>query len=205
MFVRTTRRVELTDAGRVLLGEAKQTLAAATAARDSVQAVQGLLRGSLGVGGIPPPGLFDQATLLASFRDRYPAVEIRYMRDSSRALISEVAASQLDVALVSLPPQLPEPVLAICPQACSAAINVADLRCGTPEGRRERPAPQAWRAGVAQWRPPITVLPTPSRAATRHYAAARSCRTAARRLLPASCRTPGTGDLLPAATGGAGC
>jgi DNA-binding transcriptional LysR family regulator len=42
--------VELTDTGRVLLGEARQTLAAATSAREAVQAFQGLLRGSLGIG-----------------------------------------------------------------------------------------------------------------------------------------------------------
>jgi DNA-binding transcriptional LysR family regulator len=113
LFVRTTRTVELTDAGRVLLGEARQTLAAAASARESVQAIQGLLRGTLQVGAIETPGLFDQAGLLARFRHLYPAVGIRYVRDTSMALISEVAASRIDVALVSLPPQLPEPLLPI--------------------------------------------------------------------------------------------
>jgi DNA-binding transcriptional LysR family regulator len=105
--------VELTDAGRVLLGEAIRTLAAASAARKSVLAVQGLLRGSLRVGGIPTPGLFDQAALLASFRDMYPAVGIRYVRETSMALVAGIETSRLDVALVSLPQQLPEPVQAI--------------------------------------------------------------------------------------------
>ncbi len=113
LFVRTTRTVALTDAGRVLLDEARRTLAAAASARESVQAVQGLLRGSLQVGGIETPGMLDQAALLASFRDLHPAVDIRYMRDTSMALVPEVAASRLDVAFVSLPRQLPEPVLAI--------------------------------------------------------------------------------------------
>jgi DNA-binding transcriptional LysR family regulator len=113
LFVRTTRRVELTEAGRVLLGEARRTLAAAASARDSVLAVQGLLRGSLQVGGVPTRGLLDQAALLAGFRDCYPAVDIRYVRDASVTLIPQVAASRLDVAFVSLPRQLPEPLLAI--------------------------------------------------------------------------------------------
>jgi DNA-binding transcriptional LysR family regulator len=107
LFVRTTRKVELTDAGRVLLREARQTLAAATSARESVQAIQGLLRGTLHVGAIETPGLFDQAGLLARFRHLYPAVGIRYVRDTSMALISEVTASRIDVALVSLPPSYP--------------------------------------------------------------------------------------------------
>ncbi len=72
LFVRTTRTVALTDAGRVLLDEARRTLAAAASARESVLAVQGLLRGSLAVGSPPAPGLIDQAALLARFRDRHP-------------------------------------------------------------------------------------------------------------------------------------
>ena len=112
LFVRTTRKVELTEAGRVLLEEARRTLAAAASARESVLAVRGLLRGSLRVGGIPTPGLLDQAALLARFRDQHPAVGIRYVRETSMALIPEIEAGRLDVALVSLPQQLPEPVLA---------------------------------------------------------------------------------------------
>lgn len=112
LFVRTTRKVELTEAGRVLLEEARRTLAAAASARESVLAVRGLLRGSLRVGGIPTPGLLDQAALLARFRDEHPAVGIRYVRETSMALIPEIEAGRLDVALVSLPRQLPEPVLA---------------------------------------------------------------------------------------------
>src|SRR5260370_6759314 len=112
LFVRTTRKVELTEAGRVLREEARRTLAAAASARESVLAVRGLLRGSMRVGGIPTPGLLDQAALLARFRDHHPAVDIRYVRDTSMALIPEIEAGRLDIALVSLPRQLPEPVLA---------------------------------------------------------------------------------------------
>jgi len=113
LFVRTTRKVELTEAGRVLLEESRRTLRAAASARESVLAVRGLLRGSLRVGGIPTPGLLDQAALLACFRDHHPAVDIRYVRDTSVALIPEIEAGRLDIALVSLPRQLPEPVIAI--------------------------------------------------------------------------------------------
>ena len=152
LFVRTTRKVELTEAGRVLLEEARRTLAAAAAARESVLAVRGLLRGSLRVGGIPTPGLLDQAALLARFRDQHPAVSIRYVRETSMTLIPEIEAGRLDVALVSLPRQLPEPVLAtplstqpmmfVCrpdhPLAGRAQVTIASLAdqdfVGPPEG-----------------------------------------------------------------------
>jgi DNA-binding transcriptional LysR family regulator len=113
LFARTTRRVELTAAGRTLLDEARRTLAAAASARDAVLAMRGLLRGSLAVGGIPTPASLDQAGLLARFRERYPAVGICYARNTSMALIPEVEASRLDVAFVSLPDRLPDQVRAI--------------------------------------------------------------------------------------------
>lgn len=113
LFTRTTRRVELTEAGRTLLDEARRTLAAATSAQDAVLALRGLLRGSLAVGGIPTPVSLDQAALLAQFRARYPAVDICYIRDTSMALIPEVEASRLDVAFVSLPDRLPDQVRAV--------------------------------------------------------------------------------------------
>ena len=113
LFARTTRRVELTEAGRTLLDEARRTLAAAASAQDAVLALRGLLRGSLAVGGIPTPVSLDQAALLARFRARYPAVDICYSRDTSMALIPEVASSRVDVAFISLPDRLPDQVRAI--------------------------------------------------------------------------------------------
>lgn len=50
LFSRTTRSVRLTEAGHALLVEAERTLAGARAARDAVDAVRGLLRGTLSVG-----------------------------------------------------------------------------------------------------------------------------------------------------------
>lgn len=103
LFVRTTRRVELTQAGIALLPEARHTVAAAAAAHAAVQEVQGLLRGSLSVGGVPTFSLLDQPDLLRRFRAEHPGVEIRYQRGASPTLIEEVRDGRLDVAFVSLP------------------------------------------------------------------------------------------------------
>jgi DNA-binding transcriptional LysR family regulator len=98
LFVRTTRRVTLTEAGRALLTEAERILAQVRAAHDAVAAVQGVLRGTLSLGteqciaGVPV------AQLLAAFRRRHPDVEIRLRQAGSGALAEDVAACRLDLA-----------------------------------------------------------------------------------------------------------
>ena len=59
LFSRTTRPVGLTAAGTVLLGDARRTLASAHAAAEAVAAVPGLRRGTLTLGILQAPSLFD--------------------------------------------------------------------------------------------------------------------------------------------------
>ncbi|MEU6450126.1 LysR family transcriptional regulator [Streptomyces sp. NPDC048594] len=98
LFVRTTRRVTLTEAGRALLGEAERILAQVRSAHEAVAAVQGVLRGTLSLGaeqciaGVPVAGL------LAGFRRLHPDVEIRLRQAGSGELAEEVAAGRLDLA-----------------------------------------------------------------------------------------------------------
>ncbi|AVH60509.1 MULTISPECIES: LysR family transcriptional regulator [Streptomyces] len=98
LFVRTTRRVTLTEAGRALLGEAERILAQVRSAHDAVAAVRGVLRGTLSLGTEQCIAGVHVARLLARFRRRYPDVEIRLRQAGSAALAEEVAAGRLDLA-----------------------------------------------------------------------------------------------------------
>ncbi|HET9379887.1 MAG TPA: LysR substrate-binding domain-containing protein [Streptomyces sp.] len=98
LFVRTTRRVTLTEAGRALLGEAQRVLAQVRAAHEAVAAVQGVLRGTLSLGTEQCIAGVDVAGLLAAFRRRHPDVEIRLRQAGSGDLAEEVAAGRLDLA-----------------------------------------------------------------------------------------------------------
>ncbi|MEV5439289.1 LysR substrate-binding domain-containing protein [Streptomyces sp. NPDC052682] len=98
LFVRTTRRVTLTPAGRALLTEAERILAQVRAAHEAVAAVQGVLRGMLAVGTEQCIAGIDAARLLAAFRHRHPDVEICLRQAGSGALAEEVAAGRLDLA-----------------------------------------------------------------------------------------------------------
>jgi DNA-binding transcriptional LysR family regulator len=141
LFVRHTRRVELTDAGHALLTEAHRTLASAAAAKNAVAAVRGLLRGTLTVGSEQCLGVLDLPPLLSSFRRAHPGVEIRLKYAGSAQLIDQLRANRLDVGFVALPGAAPdgirllplatEEMLLLChpahPLAEKTSVTVADL------------------------------------------------------------------------------
>ncbi|MFE9624753.1 LysR family transcriptional regulator [Streptomyces sp. NPDC006527] len=98
LFVRTTRRVTLTEAGRALLAEAERILAQVRAAHEAVAAVQGVVRGTLAVGTEQCIAGVNVAGMLAAFRRRHPDVEIRLRQSGSGVLAEEVSAGRLDLA-----------------------------------------------------------------------------------------------------------
>ena len=138
LFLRTTRRVELTPIGRAFLAEANHVLAAAADARHVVDEMRGVHRGTLSIGmfhALAP--LVDIAHLLGRFRAAYPGVEIRLASGGSLKLIQGVQSGELDLAMAQLagpaPPGLTarmlacEPLAAICPpgHALTAHARVA--------------------------------------------------------------------------------
>ena len=110
LFVRSTRSVELTAAGRALLDEASRTLASVRAAKEAVAAVQGLLRGTLSVGTEQCVAGVDLPALLARFRAQHPEVEVRLRQAGSAALVQDVATGRLDLAFTAWCGQAPEGV-----------------------------------------------------------------------------------------------
>ncbi len=87
LFKRNSRRVELTEAGRVFLTGVRQTLQSAQKAVAQAQEVAKGERGRLVIGNI---GLLTQRFLpaaLAAFRERYPLVEVtvKHMNSHSQA------------------------------------------------------------------------------------------------------------------------
>lgn len=141
LFNRTTHRVELTEAGRALIPEARRTLAAAAAARDAVDGVVGGVRGTLRIGIMQAVTLIDLAGILTRFHRQRPGVHLvpRASRGGSRVLAEQVRSGDLDLALLSLPePHAPglslttlaeEPLLLACsPDHPFAARRTVPLR-----------------------------------------------------------------------------
>ena len=103
LFVRSTRQVELTEAGRALLPAAARALSASEEGRDAVAGVRGLLRGRLSLGAIQTLGLIDLPRLLARYHRRHPGVTLRLRHSSASTMVRGTADGELDLAIVDLP------------------------------------------------------------------------------------------------------
>ncbi len=141
LFVRSTRQVRLTPAGRTLLEKAQIVLDAAQEARDSVKAVQDARRGKIGIGtvqGLSP--FLDLPALLAEFHCRHPEVEVRLCQGGLAHLIDKLRNGLIDLAflpVVDTPPDIVtrmiacEDLVVVCapghPLARLNSIELADI------------------------------------------------------------------------------
>jgi DNA-binding transcriptional LysR family regulator len=107
LFVRTTRRVELTAAGQALLPDARRTLAAVEAARARVAAVTGLRAGKITIGSGKTLDI-DVAEGLERFSAAHPGIDIDLHQAGSLELIEAVGDGRLDFAPLGLVEAMPE-------------------------------------------------------------------------------------------------
>jgi DNA-binding transcriptional LysR family regulator len=108
LFDRSARTARLTAAGAAALPHARAALDAAGDLRQTVDDVNGLVRGRLTVGmvtGCEVTPLFDA---LAAFHRTHRAVEIALQEDNSDRLIENVRSGIADIALVGVAAQPPE-------------------------------------------------------------------------------------------------
>lgn len=103
LFVRTNRRLVLTDAGQLLLPRARTTLAAAEDVVDVVRPVRSLTGGTVSFGTFSSAHHFLLVDLVSRFRDRYPAVRVRMLGRNSAEVADAVRDGRLEAGLVALP------------------------------------------------------------------------------------------------------
>lgn len=103
LFIRTTRRVELTTAGRVLYERAQLILTEVREARLAVAAINGLQTGVLSIGTCASLEAFvDIPELLGEFHSLHPTIEIKLCHSTATQLMNKVREGDIDVAFLPL-------------------------------------------------------------------------------------------------------
>lgn len=102
LFARTSRRVELTEAGSAFLPGARAALEAADRAAADAAAASGVIRGTVTIGVIPTVTI-DLPAMLAAFARIHPDVDIAQRLGSSRDLAARIHDGVIDLAILGLP------------------------------------------------------------------------------------------------------
>jgi DNA-binding transcriptional LysR family regulator len=139
LFLRSSRGAELTDAGAVLLREARPVLAQAARAVEAVRQAARGGQGSLRVGFLSSVANYVMPPVVRAFRERHPGVTLHVEDVAIATLVERLRAGDLDAGLTR-PPQvddletevvLREPVAAVLPSdhplAGRSEIALAEL------------------------------------------------------------------------------
>jgi DNA-binding transcriptional LysR family regulator len=169
LFVRAGRRLELTEAGRLLRPHAQRTLAEAQAAAESVREVRDLTGGTVAFGTFGSAHHYLLGSLVEDFRTRHPQVRVRAIGQNSAEVADAVRDGQLEAGLVVLPvedrgldvrPALEEELLYLSaePERLRAPVTIEalaraplilyDARWAREDPMRRRLGELAQRAGV---------------------------------------------------------
>jgi DNA-binding transcriptional LysR family regulator len=97
------RGVRLTDAGQALLRTVDEMFAGWRAFEDEIDALQGLLRGSLRIAGVSTTEYFI-AQWLKPFSAAHPGIEIDLAVDNRDAVVRRLEQDQDDLAVMMMPP-----------------------------------------------------------------------------------------------------
>jgi LysR family hca operon transcriptional activator len=142
LFDRNSRRVALTEVGRVFLGGARRTLVSAQEAVAQAQEAAAGERGRLSIGTIGPlvHGFLPEA--LARFRQRFPLVEVSVLHMDNRTQVEALLNGAIMVGLGYFDPNLEESeALAATPLLrCAFRLACAEHRWPAKRGRPKLPA-----------------------------------------------------------------
>ncbi len=105
LLVRTTRSVELTEAGATALTRATRILAEADALSSEVDELRGVLRGTLVVGGMLPAGGIDLPAMLLRFKELYPEVDVQLQEGTATEMVDLLRGDEIDAAIAMLEPE----------------------------------------------------------------------------------------------------
>ncbi|GEN67674.1 LysR family transcriptional regulator [Chryseobacterium rhizosphaerae] len=102
LFSRTSRKVELTSEGIILMQYCKQIQHLMEEAKRNILS-SSHVNGSLKIGCIETTMALKVPEMLNAFEEKYPGIELEFKSDTRNSLISDVLNYKLDAAFVSAP------------------------------------------------------------------------------------------------------
>ena len=96
LFDRTTRRIELTEAGQLLLTQVRRPLEDLGFAWQSVSEMAAGSRGSVSYAILPSAAFSVGTRAIARFRSEFPQVKVRQLEDQDRLLVDKVLDREVD-------------------------------------------------------------------------------------------------------------
>jgi DNA-binding transcriptional LysR family regulator len=109
LFHRVGRRIEMTEAGRIFLGEAKATLARAQAAELALSELGGLKRGTLNIQASQTIASYWLPPVLVRFHDAHPMIDIRLAMGNTQSVAQAVLDGTANLGFVE--GEIDEPAL----------------------------------------------------------------------------------------------
>ncbi|QCI65017.1 LysR family transcriptional regulator [Phreatobacter stygius] len=145
LFHRVGRRIELTEAGAIFLGEARATLARARAAELALAELGGLKRGAIHIEASQTIGSYWLPRLLARFHDAHPAIALQLTSGNTRSVAEAVLNGRAELGFIE--GVIDQPALSSKVVAEDRLILVAAPRHAWTDGRPIRPGDLA----AARW------------------------------------------------------
>ncbi|MCM2472953.1 LysR family transcriptional regulator [Rhizobium sp. CG5] len=134
LFDRVGRRIELTQEGRVFLGEARAVLARVRAAEQMLADMGGLMRGTLSVHASQTIASYWLPPVLMRFHGDYPGVALTLSIGNTRSVASAVLQGTADIGFVE--GAIDEPALSVSKLADDDILIVTGPDHPWADGRR---------------------------------------------------------------------
>ena len=108
LFERTSRRVIPTAAGEAVALRARRVISETDAIRGELDQLRGLVRGRITIGALLPAGELEVTTVLASFNQAFPGIEVSLREGTAGDMLELVEADRIDVSFSMVTGELPD-------------------------------------------------------------------------------------------------
>ncbi|MDH7576510.1 MAG: selenium metabolism-associated LysR family transcriptional regulator [Bacillota bacterium] len=102
LFHRTTREVELTEAGKIVYEHSRRVMEMIQKSREEVQVLTSTVRGELLLGASTIPGEYILPGIIGPFQQCYPEVKVRLEIGDSREVASKVLEGEFELGVTGI-------------------------------------------------------------------------------------------------------